>query len=145
MLCSADSHICVASRTGGRVGRAHLRDGGVQAERLGDAGVEVDQLAEAVVGEEARELRHAGGERLVVGVSAAAGHERDALLARALRLERAQLAAQLLGHVRVGHGHVREPRQRRRRRVPPGDHEVEHHVPEALVVPEAAAVVAGLA
>ena len=72
MLCSADSHICVASRTGGRVGRAHLRDGGVQAERLGDAGVEVDQLAEAVVGEEARELRHAGGERLVVGVSAAA-------------------------------------------------------------------------
>jgi hypothetical protein len=121
---------------------AHLRDGGVEAQRLGDAGVEVHQLPEAVVAEEARELRHASRERLLA--IAAARDQRHALLARALRLERAQLAPQLLGHLRVRHGHVREPRQRGRRRVPPGDHEVEHHVAEALVVPEPAAILAQL-
>jgi hypothetical protein len=69
---------------------AHLRDGGVEAQRLGDAGVEVHQLPEAVVAEEARELRHARCERLLVIIAAAAARkQRHALLARALRLERA--------------------------------------------------------
>ncbi|BAS82503.1 Os03g0168650, partial [Oryza sativa Japonica Group] len=101
-----------------------LRHRRVEAERLRHARVQVHQLPHRVVAQQRRELRHARRERRLAG----------------------GLAPELVGDGRVRHRHVREPRQRRRRRVTPGDHEVEHHVAEALVVPEAAAplVAAGL-
>lgn len=104
--------------------------------------MEVHQLPETVVAQQVRELRHAGGECLVIGVDVAGMKVTPSSRAcSASKVASSQWSFSATTACLMAMYHVGEPRWHGRRLIPPGDDEVEHRVAKDLVVPEQAAVV----